>query len=105
MIIQATNEGVSEEKLEAFKKFIHEIFSSGHNIEQVKVLHKKGASLATNTRAFSFCTISICGKCLWGRGGGGCPWTPALTLHLPQSVNDLESEQSKFFTCVRYHMC
>ena len=56
MIIQATNEDVSEEKLEAFKKFIHEIFSSGHNIEQVKVLirvsefsssnlmHKEGSS-------------------------------------------------------------
>lgn len=28
-------EGVSEEKLEAFRKFIHEIFSTGHNIEQV----------------------------------------------------------------------
>merc|ERR550537_2093685 len=29
------SEGVTEEKLEAFRKFIHEIFSSGHNIEQV----------------------------------------------------------------------
>lgn len=31
----AATEKMPEEKFEAFKKFIHEIFSSGHNVEQV----------------------------------------------------------------------
>lgn len=44
---ETTGGKVSEEKLESFKKFIHEIFSTGHNVEQVsldRILEEVNAS-------------------------------------------------------------